>query len=125
MCFNDRTKRFVKKHNEILKDKEEETLSLNHSSLNNLNPFLKSFVSKNSHNDQTNASLIELVRDFKEDNKNKKLIIEKQKKFMKEMMMEMEKLKRDQGKQNPHQNSSNEKMKGKLDESGQYEHSTS
>ena len=83
--------------------------------------FSKPFVAHNSHNDQTNATLMEFVRELKEDKKNQQLIIEQQQNFMREMRMEMEMLKRGQGMQEHHQNSRNEKMKGKLDETGQYD----
>ena len=84
--------------------------------------FSKTFVAHNSHNDQSNATLMEFVRELKEDKKNQQLIIEQQQNFMGEMRMEMEMLKRGQGMQEHHQNSRNEKMKGKLDETGQYDH---
>ena len=61
------------------------------------------------------------VRELKEDKKNQQLIIEKQQNFMREMRMEMEMLKRGQGMQEHHQNSRNEKMKGKLNETDQYD----
>ena len=83
--------------------------------------FSKPFVAHNSHNDQTNATLMEFVRELKEDKKNQKLIIEQKQNFMREMMMEMEMLKRGQGMQEHYQNSRNEKIKGKLDETGQYD----
>ena len=47
---------------------------------------------------------MELVRDLKEDMKNQKLIIEKKQNFMKQMKVEMEKLKRGQGMQESHKN---------------------
>ena len=59
---------------------------------------------------------MEFSRELKKDKKNKKLIIEQNENFMREMRMEIEMLKRGQGMQEHHQNSRNEKMKGKLDE---------
>ena len=78
--------------------------------------YTKPFVSHGFSNDQTNETLMELVRELKEDKKNQQKIIDQQGSLLKEVMKNMEKLERGQKMKEPQQNQRNEKMKGKLDE---------
>ena len=78
--------------------------------------YTKPFVSQSSSNDQTNETLMELVRELKEDKKNQQKIIDQQGSLLKEVMTKMEKLERGQTMQEPQHNQRNEKMKGKLDD---------
>ena len=89
--------------------------------------YSKPYPSQNSSNEQTNQTLMELVREVQEDKKknieqqqNQQRIIEQQQQFIQQMMREMQMLKGGQGMKDFQQSSSDEKMKGKLDENNHH-----